>query len=700
MVRAIHRTFLGRTFLGPAAAALLAAAYPALAGLPVPITVQETLPAGVSGLPRVAGPVTLGIPLEESAGITGTGQLGLSGAGAGQFRELSRWPSGALQWVLVDFQSDLPAGGASAAVSLTMGSGNFGGANLASDQGATVAIETGAGSFTVRKSPFRVFDQVTVAGASLVQAGGEGVVVTSPDGTRYSSSNDAASAVTIEENGPVRAVVKASGTLRSASGARLCEYLVRLHFYRGKSFVRAWVSLRNARAANPTAFTFRSVEVAVPLAIGGGLRFSTATSRGNVSDALATGETMSLYQAYSTQNGFLQNTYSNAPMTISGTTFAQNGVEVRKVNGTVYQQLTGNPADYAAGWAALEDAGGRGLTVGLQRMCQYWPAGFELTGVGLARVELFSKRNSKTSIGFAWGAYETRELFFDFHASTPGDRRVALYEMQYPLGGRAPLAQYAGAGAIFGETRLVSASDQARWFSTRGASGPSLANIVPQLWRYYSWGAGGGSNQTDFSFLDLIDYLRTGNAGYRIQGEHNTLYKADTAVRHSDGFDYTDNQIVTGDEGSGVNSGTMNGRIFDFEHPHWLSLPLAWYLTGNELYREATVDFGEWKHAMGDGAIPNFYRPLHVFGDGGMRGWSRYYRDFALLWDVTRDRRYWNDLDQMTSALLASRDAPGSPLPAGRNMDRGYMWQSFVGYQLPRSVSDFMTVQIHFEAIW
>jgi hypothetical protein len=54
----------------------------------------------------------------------------------------------------------------------------------------------------------------------------------------------------------------------------------------------------------------------------------------------------------------------------------------------------------------------------------------------------------------------------------------------------------------------------------------------------------------------------------------------------------------------------------------------------------------------------------------------------------------------MTNGLLASRDQPGSALPAGRNLDRGYVWMAPANYQLPRAMSDFMTVQIHFEAMW
>ena len=682
--------------------ALLAtlAAETAFAALPVPLTVQEEIPAGVTGLARAASPVTVGIPLEEAAGITSVSQLGLVGATAGQFRELARWPSGNLKWVLADFQADVLAGGATSGISLSSGAGNFGGANLATDGGSAITVSTGAATFTISKSGFRMLDQVTVGGTTLVQSGGEGVGISDAAGVRYTSANDAASSVVLEENGPLRAVVRASGSLKNSGGVRLAEYLVRLNFYKGKSSVRAWVSLRNAQGANPTVFAFNSADVSVKLALGAGPRFATSTSRGAVNDALAANETAYVYQAHSTQNDYYENSYANAPMAHSGSTFTQSGVEVRKVGGTTYQALSGNDTDVADGWMALEDASGKGCAAGMRWMGSLWPAGLEVSGDGTARVELFSKRNSMTGLRFAWGAYETREVYFQFYASPPASRSTMLYEMQYPLAARATLTQYAAAGAIFGETKLVSAADQQAWFAQRGGVSPSLANITPQFMRYHAWSMGGGGNQTNFAFLDLVDYLRTGNGGFLAQGERNTLYKADTAVRHSDGFDYTTNQIDPGDEGSGPNLGTFNGRIFDFEHPHWISLPIAYFLTGNEIYKDATADFGEWKLGMGDGVSPLYYNPVNIFGDGSMRIWSRYYRDYAILYDVTRDVRYWSDLDRMTTGLLTSQDVPGSALPAGRNYDRGYIWLAHGSYQLPRSVSDFMTVQIHFEAMW
>ena len=673
-----------------------AAATHSEAGLPVSLTVQEALLPGVSGVARTAGPVSVGVPLEANSGITDVSQLGMSGATAAQFRVLARWPNGAIRWVLVDFQSDLVAGGTASGAALTTGSGSFGGSDLAVDNGASILVSTGSASFTIRKSPFRVFDQVSVGATNVVTAGGEGFVVVDALGTRYTSANDPSASVVIEENGPVRSVIRATGSLRSAAGVRLCDYLIRLHFYRGKSYVRAWASMRNARGGGPaTTFLFNSAEVVVPLALGSGARFQTSTSRGPVSDALASGETAYVFQARSSLYDWVENSYAEAP--ISST---QNGVEVRKVGGTAYQALSGNVADYADGWASLEDGSGKGVTIALRWMPQFWPAGLEVGADGHASVELFSKRNAKTGIKFAWGAYETREMSFNFYATPPANRAAALYELQYPLVARAPLTQYASAGAIFGEKKLASASEQQSWFAQHGASSPTLANITPSFWRYHAWPTGGGGNQTDFALIDLLDFLRTGYGGYLAQGERNSLFKADTAVRHSDGFDYTNDQVDPGDEWTGTNAGAFNWRIFDFEHSHWFSLPIAYYLTGNELYHEAVVDYGEWKHAMADGIPPLYYNPINSFGDGSMRVWSRYNRDFAILWDVTRDGRYWTDLSRMMDGLLASRDVPGSPLPPGRNLDRGYMWMAHGDYILPRSVSDFMTVQLHSEGIW
>src|SRR5581483_9501864 len=162
---------------------LICTAVPVQAQLSVPLTIQEALYPGAptQGISRTQDPVTVGIPLPDSAGIANINQLGLAGAQVGQFRVLGRWPSGNIKWVLVDTQADVTAGGQNTSISLTNGSGNFGGPDLASDNGNTVTVNTGPAQFTIRKANFNLFDQVVVNGKVLVAPGtSPGLVLMGP----------------------------------------------------------------------------------------------------------------------------------------------------------------------------------------------------------------------------------------------------------------------------------------------------------------------------------------------------------------------------------------------------------------------------------------------------------------------------------------------------------------------------------------
>src|SRR4051794_19844161 len=71
------------------------AALPAFAAVNVPLTVKEAVyPGSVAGVVRSNEPLTVGVPLPDSAGVTSITSLGLSGATAGQFMIEGRWPSG------------------------------------------------------------------------------------------------------------------------------------------------------------------------------------------------------------------------------------------------------------------------------------------------------------------------------------------------------------------------------------------------------------------------------------------------------------------------------------------------------------------------------------------------------------------------------------------------------------------------------
>jgi hypothetical protein len=95
----------------------------------------------------------MGVPIADSAAITSTNSLGLTGASAGQFRVLGTWPDGNYKWVEVcGVIPTLNAGGTASVTLTNSGAGNFGGSNLATDNGATIAVATGAASFSIKKA--------------------------------------------------------------------------------------------------------------------------------------------------------------------------------------------------------------------------------------------------------------------------------------------------------------------------------------------------------------------------------------------------------------------------------------------------------------------------------------------------------------------------------------------------------------------
>src|SRR5262245_2427996 len=173
------------------------------AAVNVPLTIQEAIyPGSIAGISRTADPVTVGIPLPDDPtnGATDISELTLTGAATGQFRVLGRWPSGRIKWVLVDTQANVNAGGVTTSIVLTtVGPGNFGGANLATDNGSTITVATGTATFTVKKANFNVFDVVDVGSTHVVLTGAsDGLVIAGPANpgtscgtctTLYKSSN-------------------------------------------------------------------------------------------------------------------------------------------------------------------------------------------------------------------------------------------------------------------------------------------------------------------------------------------------------------------------------------------------------------------------------------------------------------------------------------------------------------------------------
>lgn len=199
----------------------------------------------------VAAPMLIGVPFAQGA-LGDVANLRVMQDG----RELplqvecaARWPDATVKWALVQFLADCPPG-ASVPVTLEYGTAVRADAPAPAPmlraEGRLLVCDTGPLRAVIDPYDFGLFHELSLDldgdGAFSPEeriigpeAGG-GLYVVDAEGKEFVSR--APEEVTVEENGPVRAVVRVRGRHAAADGGELFEYIVRLIFYRGHSHVR------------------------------------------------------------------------------------------------------------------------------------------------------------------------------------------------------------------------------------------------------------------------------------------------------------------------------------------------------------------------------------------------------------------------------------------------------------------------------
>jgi hypothetical protein len=192
------------------------------------------IPTGVSwGVPwpqgRVAREATFSLTAEAKA-------LPL------QSWPLAYWPDGSIKWT--GFASVLPAG-FEGPLTLFPGSTAIGAALTVRNDGKQVLVDTGALQCAIPLTGANLITSMSIAGkpiagvgqlVCILQSGPSNNPEDSPSRERYVS---AIAHVTVEQQGPVRAVVKIEGKHRGAVSHReWLPFTVRLYFYAGQASVR------------------------------------------------------------------------------------------------------------------------------------------------------------------------------------------------------------------------------------------------------------------------------------------------------------------------------------------------------------------------------------------------------------------------------------------------------------------------------
>jgi hypothetical protein len=447
---------------------------PTPAVFPVSITVQEALyPGSVPGIARTNEPFCQGIPLADSMGVKSTASLNLTGASAAQFRMLGVWPSGNYKWIEVcGIVPSLSAGGRATVTLTNTGSGNFGGANLATDNGSTITVNTGAATFTIKKANFNVVDQVVIGPTAVVASGtSQGLVILGPNPaasypanvtcgtaagqspctTVFSSANDPNSTCTIEKNGPVQAVVSCTGSHVDSAGNVYMHFTVREYFYQGKTNVKITTSLRNADYGTSNTFAtaykgHQGYELRITPNIS---TVSNTFTIANDTPTPTTGSVSGTGSVYLYQGESQSLRWQDWCNSGSGCVTFTNDTGYSIVNnGAVL--LSGTDTQYPQGWADISDPNGVGVSIGVYQLSAYWPKSLEFNNGGTdVRIGIWARENSQPYYQ-AWPQYSTHDLYLNFHSAAPSPSTAAteFLKFQHYLLARAAFGYYNSTGVF------------------------------------------------------------------------------------------------------------------------------------------------------------------------------------------------------------------------------------------------------------
>ncbi len=594
----------------------------------VPLEVFEARRLGADGMNRANEGVVIGVPFTDDmnvAEIDGRPALSLRGAERYQFRTLARWPSGNVRWAAVAFQTDCPAGESAAGFTVVRGRGVSDGPHLArdGDEPGTKVIQTGEFEFTARPE----------------RAGGVYMPrVTDLEGTRYFP--DGTAEVVVEENGPVRAVIRTIGCHRDEEGNRMLGFQQRMIFWRGRSEVKTQYTLTNDEAEeNPTRVTIASVEL-----VGPEQPDRTRVRMTAVDGAVTpTAEAPVVYYQARPRGDFARGSGREQM------SWQDLGVHPDDTGWWIRQ----GENELAAGddrsvpdlmWVNAADGQGSGVLVGIRFARGNFPKSFRVDGDGRITVGLLPVENEIGHL-VAHGSHRTFEVLHRFHDRPLDEPAGTMYRFQYPLTGRAPVAWYNRCieqDEVYPMYHMVSRREEEALAEERGWQNRHAARARDMVvWRTWYWGRGGFRNQHDFARIALVNFLRDDNidraGAYFLYAENRFNYNADWSIHHGEGrTDFGRRNFI--------------GRkiIFEEEHLHWYGLPLYYYTTGDQRVGDATV--GYLHKFREDCSSPRMYGWTRFFG------WAMYF--LAGGYDMTGDERFRDGIRTHVRTVMSGERWP------------------------------------------
>ena len=634
----------------------------------VPMSQAQTVTANFAAAPvgstayipltLVAGPAAARVPVRSgmpfpAGAITDATRLRLeTGAGAevaAQFDVLARWPDDSIKVALVQAVVDL---GAAASYRVAYGTGVSRAAlprniKVTGTPTTELLIDTGAVQFAVNPKGLvkKVWRDTNANGTftadEQVIDDGDMFVVNAKDNLEYTASAAADAAVTLEENGPVRVVVKATGTLTAAGGSHPVKYLLRYYASQGSDKIDIEATIIDDRMETnvevvPAEFAFAAKGLGLRwrYVADGSASYRFGGEGGIAYSGTATGE------HYLAQGGLFR--YVNG--VDQGHTFSYTGVG------------TGSKAP---GWMAV-DTGGKHIALMVKDFWQQYPNELNLqAGNRTITASLFPARSvgaaAQTSAPATSNANYVRANTLYF--ARPGGAKT--YQLRLAVGGATPATDtLAALNDSFQRHRLdLVATPQ--WYTASkvfgdldtGASAAGSIGYNAMLMQdifersierldgveanatMYGWRDHGDRLRAGWNVLPdgvtrvpsfyndthvgannfYTQFLRTGDARWFQLAEISTLHFRDIDVSHGPrkGYWNTGGQATPAGEIHALSHENIDHQVRNMHwgHAHVSGLSDSYLLTGDKRSHDVLAEIaGWWKFVS-----PHFFKRPFVF---------------------------------------------------------------------------------------
>jgi len=612
----------------------------AAGGAEVELTVTET-----AGQERKAEPVTTGVPFPKGA-LKDVAALTVSSSGKAlpaQFLKTVPWDDGSVRWALMDCQVDVPASGKLKLVVGDKGGNPAPAAAVKVEEAADgVKVSTGPLEFKVAKAKFNLFESLKVDGKELIPAGGAGIVFYKEGGGTVAAS-DVPAEITMEQAGPMRATVCVRGKFTNVKG--FLSYTVRITAYAGQKFVkvRAWLQNEGAFGYNRDCgwTNFDGLALELPIALGGAVKASCEGV-----------EASSKFRVIQKSGG--QHTFKDLNYSITG-----GDKELKK-------------GDRTDGVVALSGASGK-LNVAVRHFWQNYEKAIELDGTAL-KIWLWPTEGEWPRQGVKrgrsmdeFGPYRKPGLYALMGGSRKGyetildfsgrDAAASAATLSQPLMALATPAYYATSRAAPGWFAPMDVQVGKPEYDAKLKAWDALArnSVDPKnpngliaasqgakegfgfWWGWMDfgdlyWENGACCLHYDWTWIMLLDYLRSGERGFFDMGTAMARHRAEVDQNWARRGDMDMFQDVTHYE---RNSADTHGDVDDGRSKpnashHWAcGLVLDYMLTGDEMSRECAV-------ASAEGAA----RRCKAAPGDQARSYGGSILIYCSLYDMTADKKY------------------------------------------------------------